>query len=75
VRPSKSPWEREITGDDRIVREKERKERTGISRVHWWRLESLGEAPRRVSLGTHAVGWVSGELTRWIKERAAARDS
>jgi prophage regulatory protein len=73
VQPNnKSPWTSEPLMD-RIMREPERRARTGISRVQWWRLEARGEAPRRVSLGSHAIGWLASELQRWIDARAAAR--
>ena len=42
---------------DRILRAKEVKEITGLSRTTLWRLENKSDFPRRVSLGVGSVGW------------------
>lgn len=54
---------------DRIVKEPERREMTGVSRVQWWRQERLGNVPRRRRLSPHAVGWLQSELHEWIQSR------
>ncbi len=54
---------------DRIVREKERKQITGISRAHAFQLERNHEYPRRVRLGNRSVGWRYSELLAWINSR------
>jgi predicted DNA-binding transcriptional regulator AlpA len=56
-----------------VVRERGRKQITGLSRVTWWRKERLGEVPRRISLGPNSVGWIRGELEGWVLNRAAQR--
>ena len=52
---------------NRIVREPERREITGISRVQWWRLERKGQVPKRVRLGENSVGWQLSELLDWVR--------
>ena len=58
---------------DRIVKERERRDITGVSRVQWWRKEQLGEAPKRIRLGPKAIGWSEQELRSWVAERMAER--
>jgi predicted DNA-binding transcriptional regulator AlpA len=58
---------------DRIVREAERRQITGLSRTHWWGLERDGRAPRRRKLSTRAVGWSFRELQQWLESRTAAQ--
>jgi len=59
--------------DIEIVRERDRRRITGLSRVQWWRMEREGLAPRRVRLGRNSVGWIRAELTSWIRARMAQR--
>lgn len=54
---------------NRIIREPERREITGISRVQWWRLEKKGQVPKRVRLGENSVGWQLSELLDWVRSR------
>ena len=58
----------------RVLREKERQRRTGISRMQAWRLEQVGRFPKRIQLGENSVGWISEEVDDWIAQRAAERD-
>jgi prophage regulatory protein len=49
--------------------------RTGLSRSTIYGLISKGEFPMQVRLGPRSVGWVDGEIDRWISERISkARD-
>ena len=59
---------------DRIVREAERKELTGISRVRTWELEKLGHFPKRRKLTPNgsSVGWLLSEINDWIQSRERA---
>ena len=59
--------------DLQVIREKDRRNMTGVSRVQWWRLEKMGKVPRRLSLGENSVGWLRHELEGWISSKAAAR--
>jgi predicted DNA-binding transcriptional regulator AlpA len=54
---------------DKIVREPERKEITGLSRVSWWRLERNGMVPKRIKLSSNTVGWRLSELMEWVRSR------
>jgi prophage regulatory protein len=35
-----------------------------------WRMEAAGRFPKRIRLGTRAVGWLEHEVNAWIAERA-----
>lgn len=54
---------------DRIIRERECKELTGLSRTRRYELEQLGKFPRRVKLSSSAVGWKLSDIYRWIESR------
>jgi prophage regulatory protein len=54
---------------DRIVRERERREITGICRTTAYELEKKGQHPWRVGLTGGRVGWRLSELEAWIKSR------
>lgn len=56
-----------------VVRERERRRMTGLSRVQHWRLEREGLAPKRIQLGPNSVGWIRSEIESWIRDRMAAR--
>jgi prophage regulatory protein len=64
-----SPWAR----GEKILKERERYERTKVSRVEWWRKEATGMAPKRIKLGERSVGWLESEVDQWIQDRAAER--
>jgi prophage regulatory protein len=55
---------------DRFVREGERRQLTGVSRMTWFRLEKDGQAPKRRSLSPRTVAWLESELRAWMAERA-----
>ena len=59
---------------DRIVREKERREITGISRTTAYVLEKRGEFPARVIVSGNRVGWRLSELEEWIRSRQRAAE-
>ena len=54
---------------DHIVREIECKKRTGLSRTTRWRLESLGQFPKRRQLAPNSIGWLNSEIEKWLKSR------
>jgi prophage regulatory protein len=56
-----------------VLREKDRLQMTGISRVQWWRLERMGRVPKRLVLGENSVGWLRHEIETWINGKAACR--
>jgi prophage regulatory protein len=57
----------------KMLREREVKQITGLSRVTRWRMERRGEFPRKVQLTERCIGWPEGEIQDWLKERAEAR--
>lgn len=59
----------------RIVREKEVRQITGLSRVTRWRLERKNLFPKRIQLTERCVGWPEDEVLEWLKERAEARNA
>ena len=54
---------------DRLVREKERKYITTMSRSTAWKLEKAGKFPRRKSLGAKSCGWLLSDLLYWINKK------
>lgn len=56
-----------------VLREKDRRRVTGLSRVQWWRLEKEGQVPRRIALGANSVGWLAHEIQAWLLAKAAGR--
>jgi prophage regulatory protein len=59
----------------RIVRERECREMTGLSRPQRWRLERVGKFPKRLSLSEKSIGWLEHEIQSWIRARLAERDT
>lgn len=51
---------------DRIVREKERKIITSVSRTSAWEMEQKGTYPRRRKIGKAGIGWLLSDLLLWI---------
>ncbi len=54
---------------DRLIREEECRQLTGLSRSTRWRLEVDGAFPRRRRISTNSVGWLESELREWIDAR------
>jgi prophage regulatory protein len=54
---------------ERIIREPECKERTGLSRATRWRLERTGKFPARVQLSPGCCGWRESEICARIAAR------
>ena len=61
------------TVEDRVVRDSEAREITGVSSTTRWRLEREGKFPARLQLSPGAVGWLASELQQWIRERRENR--
>jgi predicted DNA-binding transcriptional regulator AlpA len=59
----------------RIVRERERREITGVSTSSWYAMMKRGEAPRPVPISPGTVGWLHSELMEFIERRVAERDA
>ena len=60
---------------ERILREAERKKKTGIPVSTWYELQSAGLAPKPVPLGPRSVGWLESELEAFVQARIAERDT
>lgn len=60
---------------DRIARERERRQITGVSRTTAYELEKKGMFPRRVELTGGRVGWRESELDAWVKSRRPAGEA
>ena len=51
---------------DRILREKEVCERTGLSRATRWRKIKAGEFPQPIQLSTRSIGWRESDVNAWL---------
>ncbi len=60
----------ETLSSDRIVREAECRQITGLSRTRRYQLEQRGKFPRRVQLSERATGWRLSEIRGWLASRA-----
>jgi prophage regulatory protein len=59
----------------KMLREREVRQITGLSRVTRWRLEQRGEFPRKVRLTQRCVGFLESEVLDWLTKRVQARES
>jgi prophage regulatory protein len=57
---------------NRILREHEVLNRTGLSRSTRWRLIQRKEFPTPVNLSDHAIGWKESDIEAWIEARIRA---
>ncbi len=55
---------------DRIVREKERRLITSLSRTQACAREREGKFPARIQLSTRAIGWRWSELLGWVEQQS-----
>ena len=55
---------------DRILRDADVRERTGLSRTTRWRLNRRGKFPAAVPLTERAIGWRESEIAAWIDARS-----
>jgi prophage regulatory protein len=53
----------------RIIREANCRAITGLSRSTRYRLEKLGQFPRRRQLSPNTIGWVLAEIEEWAGSR------
>jgi prophage regulatory protein len=59
----------------RLVRERERREITGIPTSTCYQLMRAGQFPFPVKIGPRAVAWVESELHEWVDARISARSA
>ena len=58
-----------MSEQERLVRQQEVFDRTGLSRTSVWRLEKAGEFPKRRQIIGKTVAWVESEIVEWIQAR------
>ena len=51
---------------DRLLRDREVEEITGLSRTTRWRWEKAGKFPQRRQIGPNSVGWLESEILQWL---------
>ena len=57
----------------KMLRERQVRDLTGLSRTTRWRLERRGQFPKRVALTERCVGWSEAEVLQWLQDRAEDR--
>ena len=57
----------------KIIRKPAIFSKVGLSDPTIWRLERIGEFPKRIKLSSNSVGWLSTEVDQWLQKKAAAR--
>jgi prophage regulatory protein len=60
------------TNEARILRLKQIKERTGLSRSTIYALIKAGQFKAPISLGARAVGWLESDVSEFIESRVKA---
>ena len=60
------------SGQDRILRDKEVRDRTGLSRTTRWRLIRAEKFPKPIKLTEHAIGWRESSIEEWLASREQA---
>jgi len=63
----------EKEGIEKILRKPELFARIQLSDASIWRLERLGKFPKRIKIGSAAVGWLESEVIAWLAAKAAER--
>lgn len=58
----------------RLIRERDRRIKTGVPRSTWYALMAQGIAPKPVNLGPHSVAWIEDELEAWMRELKTRRE-
>ncbi len=56
----------QATANDRIIREFECRQLTGICRTTRFLMEKEGKFPSRRKLGGRSVGWMLSEIQSWL---------
>ncbi|HBS6290602.1 helix-turn-helix transcriptional regulator [Klebsiella quasipneumoniae subsp. similipneumoniae] len=57
---------------ERVIREAECRQLTGICRTTRYMMEKEGNFPARRKLGGRAVGWLLSEVSAWQQSRSKA---
>jgi len=67
-----SHFKQPSTPAERVIREAECRQLTGICRTTRYMMEKEGKFPARRKLGGRAVGWLLSEVAAWQQSRKAA---
>ncbi len=59
----------------RLIRERDRRVKTGVPRSTWHELMAQGAAPKPVQLGLRSVAWIEDELEAWMQALEARRSA
>jgi prophage regulatory protein len=57
----------------RLIRERDRRIKTGVPRSTWYALMAQAIAPKPVKLGPRSVVWMEDELEAWMHELETKR--
>ena len=55
--------------EPQILRLNDVKAKTGLSRSTIYLRMAEGTFPKKISLGSRAVGWINSEVIEWIEQR------
>ena len=55
--------------EDRLVREEEARQITGLGRTKRWQMERAGLFPKRRIIAGRVTGYLESELLEWIRSR------
>jgi prophage regulatory protein len=58
----------------RLIREPDRRIKTGVPRSTWYALMAQRIAPKPVKLGPRSVAWIEDELEAWMRGLETKRD-
>ena len=58
-----------------IIRLKQVKAMSGLSRTTIYRFMSINEFPKQIKLGPKSSGWLIDEVDEWIKRQIQIRDN
>lgn len=58
-----------------IIRLKQVKAMTGLSRTTIYRFMSINEFPKQIKLGPKSSGWLIDKVDEWIKRQIQIRDN
>ena len=68
-----NPLESKKSQNENILRLRDVKLRTGLSRSSLYFLIKKEQFPKSISLGMRSVGWVESEINDWIEQRKNER--
>lgn len=57
---------------DRVIREGECRQLTGVCRTTRYMMEREGRFPARRQLGGRSIGWVLSEVVEWLNQQPKA---